>query len=149
MQNPIDLGTCIQVAIVVKNLEESLKKWTEIFNVPMPQIKEQKPSDDTDITYRGKKAAYGRKLAAIKTDKFLIELIEPGEGDSTFREFLDKHGQGVHHIGFVTGESRDGIINDFENMKFPLRTVGRSPGNSWTVVDTEDALGVNLNIKIK
>lgn len=29
------------------------------------------------------------------------------------------------------------------------RTVGIYPGSSWTIVDTEDVLGVNLNIKPK
>ena len=28
-------------------------------------------------------------------------------------------------------------------------TVGIYPGSSWTIVDTEDVLGVNLNIKPK
>ena len=27
------------------------------------------------------------------------------------------------------------------------RTIGIYPGSSWTIVDTEDTLGVNLNIK--
>ena len=29
------------------------------------------------------------------------------------------------------------------------RTIGVYPGSSWTIVDTEDVLGVNLNIKPK
>ena len=29
------------------------------------------------------------------------------------------------------------------------RTIGIYPGSSWTIVDTEDVLGVNLNIKPK
>ena len=34
-------------------------------------------------------------------------------------------------------------------MGYDLRTVGYYPGSSWTIVDTEDDLGVNLNIKPK
>jgi len=150
MQNSLDINTVMQVVIVVRDLEETLKKWIEIFKIPMPKIKIQKPTDDLNILYRGKKAVYGRKIAAIKTGKFIVEIVEPGEGDSTFREFLDKHGQGVHHIGFVVGDRRDAIIKEFEEKGYVLRTVGNtSPGNSWTVVDTEDALGINLNIKLK
>jgi hypothetical protein len=29
------------------------------------------------------------------------------------------------------------------------RTIGIYPGSSWTIVDSEDILGVNLNIKPK
>ena len=35
------------------------------------------------------------------------------------------------------------VVDDTE------RTVGIYPGSSWTIVDTEDILGVNLNIKPK
>ena len=34
-------------------------------------------------------------------------------------------------------------------MGYDLRTVGIYPGSSWTIVDTEEDLGVNLNIKPK
>jgi len=34
-------------------------------------------------------------------------------------------------------------------MGFTERTIGVYPGSSWTIVDTEDVLGVNLNIKPK
>ena len=78
---------------------------------------------------------------------FIIELHEPTGGDSTFQEFLDKHGQGVHHLGFEVGEKRDAIIKELEDAGFQMRTTGTN--NTWTIVDTEEQLGVNLNIKPK
>ena len=80
---------------------------------------------------------------------FVIELHEPDENPSTFREFLDKHGNGVHHIGFEVGDRRDAIVGELADMGYDLRTVGIYPGSSWTIVDTEEDLGVNLNIKPK
>ena len=80
---------------------------------------------------------------------FVIELHEPDENPSTFREFLDKHGNGVHHIGFEVGDRRDTIVGELADMGYDLRTVGIYPGSSWTIVDTEEDLGVNLNIKPK
>ena len=55
----------------------------------------------------------------------------------------------MHHIGFEVGERRDAIVNELEQQGYALRTVGYYPGSSWTIVDTEDTLGVNLNIKPK
>jgi 4-hydroxyphenylpyruvate dioxygenase-like putative hemolysin len=88
-------------------------------------------------------------MAVIPMGKFVIELQEPDERPSTFREFLDKHGNGVHHLGFEVGERRDAIIAELEADGFDMRTVGFYPGSSWTIVDSEDTLGVNLNIKPK
>jgi methylmalonyl-CoA/ethylmalonyl-CoA epimerase len=74
-------------------------------------------------------------------------LHETDENPSTFREFLDAHGQGVHHIGFQVGEARDAVVEDLEAAGYTMRTVGMYPDGSWTIVDSEDKLGVNLNIK--
>ena len=78
----------------------------------MPKIREYNAGPDNDIKYRGKKANYGLKLASIdaRDRGFIIELHEPTGGDSTFQEFLDKHGEGVHHLGFEVGDKRDAII---------------------------------------
>jgi hypothetical protein len=149
MKNSIDFKGFIQVAIIVKDIEKAAKAWADLFNVPAPEIFDSSAGKDTDITYRGKKASYGLKLAVIKANGFVIELHEPTGGDSTFQEFLDKHGQGVHHLGFEVGEKRDAIIGELEEKDYAMRTIGVYPGSSWTIVDSEDALGVNLNIKPK
>ena len=99
------------------------------------------------MTNYGKPAKYGIKMAVVKAGGFVIELIEPDGNPSTFREFLDKHGNGVHHLGFEVGERRDAIVGELENIGLAMRTVGYYPGSSWTIVDSEDSLGVNLNIK--
>ena len=43
----------------------------------------------------------------------------------------------------------DRKLGELSDMGYDLRTVGYYPGSSWTIVDTEDDLGVNLNIKPK
>ena len=147
MKNPVDLKGFIQVCLVVNDVEAATREWAAAFNVPVPEIRVDTPRHNPDLTYRGKEAYYGIKMAVIEANGFVIELIEPDENPSTFREFLDKHGQGVHHLGFEVGERRDSIVNEFQEQGFDLRTVGYYPGSSWTIVDSEDRLGVNLNIK--
>ncbi|MDR0876592.1 MAG: VOC family protein [Treponema sp.] len=151
MQNAIDFNGFIQVAIIVRDIEKAAKEWCELFDAPMPKIREYNATADNDITYRGKKAIYGLKLASIdaRDRGFIIELHEPTGGESTFQEFLDKHGQGVHHLGFEAGGRRDAIIGELEEKGYEMRTIGLYPGSSWTIVDSEDKLGVNLNIKPK
>ncbi len=147
MNTPISFDGFIQIAIVVSDIRKAAETWAKLFNVPVPEIRYNPPADNPDLTYRGRRAYYGLKLANIRAGQFVIELHEPDERDSTFREYLDKHGNGVHHLGFEVGEKRDAIIGELEEMGYDMRTVGYYPGSSWTIVDIEDDLGVNLNIK--
>ena len=53
------------------------------------------------------------------------------------------------HFVFVD-DARDEVIRELKEMGFDTeRTIGIYPGSSWTIVDSEDVLGVNLNIKPK
>ena len=149
MRNPVRLAGFIQIAVVVEDIEAALDGWCELLGVPRPEVRVTGTSPNPQETYRGETSAYGLKFAAIDCPErgFVVELHEPDEKPSTFREFLDQHGNGVHHIGFQVGDARDAVVGELESMGYPLRTVGIYDDGSWTIADTEDVLGVNLNIK--
>ena len=147
MKANIDFMGFIQVGIVVRDIEKAAKTWAEFFNVPLPQVQVQEKGLVAGMLVRGKPADFGRKKVVIKAGGWVVELFQPTGGDSTFQEYLDKHGEGVHHLGFEVGEKRDAVIEELEEKGCQLRLIG--PNNSWTIVDTEDMLGVNLNIKPK
>lgn len=147
MQNSIPLNGFIQIALVVSDMDKALDSWCALLNVPKPYVRITKAELNPNQTYRGQTACYGLKFAVIdcKDRGFVIELHEPDENPSTFREFLDKHGNGVHHIGFQVGDARDAVINELEGLGYVMRVLNTD--KSWTIVDGEDDLGVNLNIK--
>lgn len=149
MLHPINLNGFIQIALVVKDIQKAAETWAAFFDIPVPEITVNPPQEDPGLTYRGKPGYFGLKVAHLRCGNFVIELHEPDENDSTFREFLDKHGNGVHHLGFEVGERRDAIITELEEQGYDMRTIGYYPGSSWTIVDCEDDLGVNLNVKPK
>ena len=54
------------------------------------------------------------------------------------------------NVDLQQGDDRDEVIRELKALGFDTeRTIGVYPGSSWTIVDTEDVLGVNLNIKPK
>lgn len=149
MKTHLPLDGFIQVALVVNDIEAALDSWCEILGVARPTIRVTDAAPDPQVLYRGEVANYGLKLAVLDCRErgFVIELHEPDENPSTFREYLDRHGNGVHHLGFQVGDARDALVGELESSGYPIRTVGTYPTGSWTIVDGEDSLGVNLNIK--
>ena len=149
MENRIPLKGFIQIALVVADLDKALDTWCTLFGVPRPDVRVTQAVPNPNEIYRGQVACYGLKFAVIdcRDRGFVIEVHEPDENPSTFREFLDKHGNGVHHVGFEVGEARDAVVEELDSMGFALRNIGMYPGGSWTIVDGEETLGVNLNIK--
>ena len=148
MNTPVNKNGFIQINIVVSDIETAARKWADLLGIEVPEIRINHLEGNENYKYRGKPISCDLKVRNIEMNGFVIELHEPAGGESSFQEFLDKHGNGVHHIGFEVGDKRDEIIEELKAAGYDTdRTVGIYPGSSWTIVDSEDMLGVNLNIK--
>ncbi len=76
------------IGIAVKSLDSAAKKWETILGIKADMISEVK--------------SQAVKVAFFGTENGKIELLEPTKNDSPVRKFLDKKGEGVHHIAIRT-----------------------------------------------
>ena len=140
-----------KLAIALEDMKA--KAWATLLGVPEPEIwvNHLESNGEYPYTYRGNdNMPCDLQMCVIKMGSWVLELHQIDENPSTFREFINKHGNGVHHLGFEVGDARDEVISELKEMGFDTeRTIGIYPGSSWTIVDSEDVLGVNLNIKPK
>lgn len=146
MDSLIKMENLDHMAFVVKDVRRAAQIWSQLLNVEMPPIEItgnwNKPEDQSH-KYRGEIWHYQIKIARFyMKDGTLIELVEP-ETNGTFREYYEKHGPGIHHIAFHVGNQYENVLKSLQKMGFDLRM--EHP--RWTIVDTEDVLGTNLNIK--
>ena len=152
LATPLKKDQFIQVTIVVDDIHRAAKAWASLLDVPEPEIwvNHLQGNGEYPYTYRGQDIPCDLQMCVIEMGNWMLELQQVDGTPSTFREFQDKHGFGVHHLGFEVGDARDEVIRELKEMGFDTeRTVGIYPGSSWTIVDSEDVLGVNLNIKPK
>ena len=148
MNAPLDKKGFIQINIIVKDIEKAAELWAKLLGIEKPKISINHLEGGKNYTYRGEPITCDLKVANIAMDGWVLELHEPAGGESSFQEFMDKHGNGVHHLGFEVGDRRDEVIQELSELGLDTnRTLGIYPGSSWTIVDSEDVLGVNLNIK--
>jgi hypothetical protein len=87
-------------------------------------------------------------LAFFRLENITIELIEPIGGPSTWREFLEKNGEGVHHIAFRVGNMKEKVmLLEKHGMSEVQR--GDFTGGAYSYVDSEKQLGVLLELLVQ
>ena len=96
-----------QVGFIVKDIEATKRKWAAFLGVEVP---ETQPCGDYSVTqtvFEGQHAPEANALLAFFDvgPGLQIELIQPNEAPSTWRNFLNEHGEGMHHIAFQVRDS--------------------------------------------
>ncbi|WHX49446.1 VOC family protein [Paenibacillus woosongensis] len=142
----IDPHQICQIALVVKDIEAAAKNYAEIFGVEVPEIWLLAPEEESHTKYRGLPTGTRAKLCVFELGSIILELTEPDEHPSSWKEFLEEKGEGVHHIGFMV-KDREEALSALEKRGIPVRHTGEYPGGSYTFVDSEAQLGVLLNLK--
>jgi len=98
------LGTNVvtQVALIVKDIEVTKNKFAEFFGVEPPPHFDGGKYEITDTTYMGNPAPRANALLAFFNvgPNMSLELIQPNGEQSTWQDFLDEKGEGLHHIAF-------------------------------------------------
>jgi methylmalonyl-CoA/ethylmalonyl-CoA epimerase len=93
------------IGIAVKNLEASIKYYEEIFGLKCYAIEEVK---DQKV-----------RTAFFEVGQTKIELLESTEPDSPIGKFIDKRGEGVHHLAFAVNDIEAGL-KEIENKGIEL-----------------------------
>ena len=92
--------TVTQVGIIVRDIESKARAWSEILGLPMPEIIITDTVDKTQAQYKGRSTHARAKLAFFHLGQVDLELTEPIDEPSTWKDQLDTHGESLHHIAF-------------------------------------------------
>jgi catechol 2,3-dioxygenase-like lactoylglutathione lyase family enzyme len=140
MRTPVFTGIN-QICIVVPDLEAAMKTYVEGYGIGPWEIFELNPSNMNDMVRNDEPSSYAMRLGCAKVGDMELELVQPLDEESTYAEFLAKHGVGVHHINI--------LFDDFDETMDELRRKGHSivmgggyEGNTFNYMSTDRDLGV-------
>jgi methylmalonyl-CoA/ethylmalonyl-CoA epimerase len=135
----------LHIAVVVRDIEKSAHAYADLFGVDVPAASLTDPLEKTNIQYNGKPTSGRAKLAFLRLENITVELIEPVGGPSAWQEFLQRKGEGVHHIAFrVKGMDED--IARLERKGGKMIQRGDFTGGSYSYVDLTKQLGVIVEL---
>ncbi|MCL6614094.1 MAG: VOC family protein [Firmicutes bacterium] len=132
-----------QIGIVVRDIERTAANYARLFNLPMPEIILTDPEEKAHTQYRGWPTKARAKLAFFPLGGITLELIEPDHEPSTWREFLETHGEGLHHLGFHV-RGMDEIISGLAEMGIEVVQRGDYEGGRYAYLDAVAWLGFIL-----
>ena len=87
------------IGIAVKNLKDSEELYSKLFNI-LPYKRETVASEFVNTSF-------------FKINQTKIELLEATDPDSAIAKFIDKKGEGFHHIAFEV----DDIVAEMARLK--------------------------------
>ncbi len=141
----VKIKKVLQIGLVVKDLEKSMKLYWEVFGIGPWSIVTFQPPFLSDTRLRGEPVSYSIRLAIAHAGDIQWELIQPLSGTSIYHEFLDQKGEGLHHIACDVGDY-DEAVALMQKHGIGVLMSGKTPMDSFAYMDTENHLGTILEI---
>jgi catechol 2,3-dioxygenase-like lactoylglutathione lyase family enzyme len=107
-----------QIALVVRDVEETAKNFWELLGIGLWNIYAWEAPLVSNRKYHGRPTQSREKIANIQFGPIRLELCQPVEGDSIYRDFLEEHGEGLHHLNFLVDDA-DGTARKLAEQGFP------------------------------
>lgn len=114
---PIKLPKVSQLGYVVADIEMACKYYESTLGIgpfcPAFEV------DMSGALFKGKPVQTKIKVAFVDSGDVQIELIQPLDVNNPYTEYLHKHGDGIHHLGFT--------VTDMEAAKAGFAAAGLQP----------------------
>jgi methylmalonyl-CoA/ethylmalonyl-CoA epimerase len=134
-----------QLCFITDDLERSSRWFADTFGLEMPPMIPASPPQEAQAEYLGRPAEVMCKTRHFMFSNIDLEFIEPGEGPSTWRDWLERHGPGFHHVAFLV----DGISEKAGYLTGKGHTLlqkGNFTGGRYAYMDTEKELGAIVEL---
>jgi len=98
------------IGIAVKSLEDSLPFYRDVLKVNVEAIEEVESEKV--------------KVAFLQVGETHLELLEPLEDDSPIQKFIEKRGEGIHHVALEVDDINERLTDMRENG---IRLINEEP----------------------
>lgn len=141
----LETDVVAQIGIIVRDIEQTAEAFAGFLGVDTPAWSWTDGFEKAQTRFRGEPSEARAKLAFFQLGNIEIELIEPDQNPSTWREYLDTHGEGVHHIAFVIKDMK-GKTKRLEEEGISLVQKGEYEGGRYAYFDSVPQLKVLLEL---
>lgn len=106
----VKVGGIKQIGFCVKDAISTAENYWNILGIGPWQIRYLRSDNLYDCFYYGKPAWARWIVAHAYMGDLELELVQPVEGDSIHRDWIQDHGEGMHHLKFLC-DDLDEVVN--------------------------------------
>lgn len=110
-----DAAMIMQVCFVTDDIGATVDWFAKLLGKEVPRIFEPNPAE-LETQYFGQSAHIGFKQAIMRWRGTQLEFIQPDQSPSVWRDWMNEHGSGIHHVGFA--------VDDFDAARSSLESAG-------------------------
>lgn len=139
---PIELPGIDQIAFVVEDLEAAMDGLLRLFDVGPWDVTEPEPPTLSETTYYGEPVEYAFRHALADVGDVTIDLSEPRWGPSVYRDHLETHGPGPHHVAYFSWDEAETYeaVASLQDAGIPVAQSGVFAGTEFWYFDTREVL---------
>ncbi len=144
----VRLKRLVQIGIVVADRDHTTRLLTSLFGIGPFRFIEWPDRPDSEYYYHGVEENIRIKQAFVQLGDIEVELIQPLEGHSGYKDFLDQTGGGIHHVLFEVPDI-DPVIHELSKSGVTVLQSGTGirPGTRWALLDTHKLLGFLVELR--
>lgn len=142
------MGTIVEVGLVVPNIEAAFVKHAVTAARSERSIIEVGPEQVQSSSYRGREVSSSFRYSPSPSTRSLT-LVSPVSGPSVHRDWLERHGEGVHQITVAVSSldhALEPVIRRGTSVLELTRGVSVGPFDEWACLDTAAELGYLLRL---
>jgi methylmalonyl-CoA/ethylmalonyl-CoA epimerase len=135
----------MQVCFLTEDIDATLRWFCQLLDKSVPPVNEQPDPEIARTQYKGAPAEVGFRQALMKWRGTQLEFIQPDHRPSVWRDWLNEHGPGIHHVGFAVGNFEDARAS-LADLGLPIIQEGAWPTGRYAYADARPEVGAFVEI---
>ena len=137
-----------QVGLVVRDLDKAMEKYRNLLGMEPVRVIEKSPTAPGKKYYRGRESDFYQRVALYDFGGMEFEILQPYGEASALSDYLEEHGEGLHHVAFDTDDFKgtEALLESFGARKIQTGPTSRHPALEWGFFDTGEQLGTMIEL---
>lgn len=137
-----------QGGLIVRDLDKAMEKYRKLLGMEPTRIIERSPTAPGKKYYKGKESDFYQRVALYYFGDMEFEILQPFGEASALSDFLEEHGEGIHHVAFDTDDFKgtEALLESCGAHKVQTGPTSRHPALEWGFFDTGDQLGTMIEL---